>query len=29
MDEVSDKVRALADVRNNGADADETKEAEE
>ncbi len=29
MDEVSDKVRALADVRNNGADADEAKEAEE
>lgn len=29
MDEVSDKVRALADVRNNGADADEPKEAEE
>ena len=29
MDEVSDKVRAIADVRNNGADADETKEAEE
>lgn len=29
MDEVSDKVRTLADVRNNGADADETKEAEE
>jgi recombination protein RecA len=29
MDEVSDKVRALADVRNNGADIDEAKEAEE
>lgn len=29
MDEVSDKVRALADVRNNGADTDEAKEAEE
>ena len=29
MDDVSDKVRALADVRNNGADADEAKEAEE
>ena len=29
MDEVSDKVRALADVRNNGADADEAKEVEE
>ena len=29
MGEVSDKVRALADVRNNGADTDEAKEAEE